>query len=801
MSKNLFRKGLATGAIVALSAAALSAAPAFAAGEINVAPSLGTSYNIPVTDTFNLLTTFAPGYTPSSYSQLKYAVTTDGVASIDALAGTSAQAPATTTNLLSTTSANSYTAVLTATSASAVTQNYLGLKVDGSTTASTTSTTVSVTAFVDANNDGAVSAGEWATTKTVTFKKYSEIVPTLTLTQPAAGDVTAKATVSYGDLNTQELTATDFKVVFTGATGVTAGGVTATSGVYTQSGLTALTTETVSAQASYKGTLMGSAVSATTTARSITALATTGATLTASADAKTISSTNYARTNKAFTVAQLVKDTASTPAVAAGVAVTATVTTSATVSTSKYLTINGQNLTTSALVSAFSASLTSDASGLASLTVTPVGYAAGDTVTVTFASQNYTNSIVVTEASASYSIATTDVLGSSSRKAAHGATTVINYSVTDQFGQAISGTYRLNATVSGTGFSNFNVYTPVTAGAAAQSITDPSTSTGATTTVANLLEVQGTDGNWSSATATKTVTINNSSAAGAYYSAGTTPAATYTGTVSTDSAYTAGGNAPVSISVQAAVAGSSVTLAGTGLGFELNSKIYTDSVSFLDNGSAQTVKVYSFTSGAQTVTTTVDGVASKSSVITYAAAAPANVAITLPANAQAGQAMDVVFSVTDVHGNAAAAVTTSGSNDGHLVISATGAGYLSTTGAVATGSKGTYTAKLITGAADLGTTYINATIDLATDVTVAKSIEFGLTDADVVSGGHRVFVDYSFAKGKTLTITIDGKRAYSQVVASDVAGELAFTQKKKGAHTVTVRISGGIVFTEKVSTN
>ncbi|MFM1927093.1 MAG: hypothetical protein RLZ06_669, partial [Actinomycetota bacterium] len=101
----------------------------------------------------------------------------------------------------------------------------------------------------------------------------------------------------------------------------------------------------------------------------------------------------------------------------------------------------------------------------------------------------------------------------------------------------------------------------------------------------------------------------------------------------------------------------------------------------------------------------------------------------------------------------------------------------------------------------IGTAYLSATLDLATDVTAAKSIEFGLTDGDVVAGGKRVFVNAEFAKGRTVTVTIDGKRVYSKVQTTDNAVELAFTQKKKGSHTVTVRISGGIVFTEKVTTN
>ena len=816
MSNNLFRKGLATGAVLALGAAALTATPASAAGEINVVPSAGTSYNIFVTDTFNLVTTMAPGYTPSSYAQLKYQIVTDGVATIKAgvnanstvatavsgiasatlpsLTGNSNNTYVVSASRASAGSANStaYTANDAGSAVSSTSINDLALQVSGAT-ASTTSTSVTVTAFVDANNDGALTAGEWNTVRTVGFKKYADVTPTVTFTTPNAADTSLVSTVSYGDLNVEQA-AGAFTVAYTGATGGN-GSASLSSGKYTKTGVTVTGGDVISAQAAYAATTLGTAVSKTAVSRTITDLATTGATLVTGDDA----TATTARVNKAFTTRVLVKDTASTPAALAGVSVTATVAASTALSSTHYLTINGTNYTTDAALAAASFALTSGADGYASLTVTPVGFLATETVTVTFAAQNYTVSKTVTEAAAAYTVTTTDALASTYRKSAHGATTSVDYTVADQFGVVPAGSYRLVATLSGTGFSNVVTYNAVTAGKATVAWVDPSTSTGSTDTAATVLQVQGTDGNWSNvAGATNsTITINNSSAAGAYT---TTPASTASGTVSTDSAYKAGGNAPVTLTVRSAVAGSSIKLSGTGLGFELNSKIYTDSVTFVDNGADATVKVYSFTSGAQTVTTTVDGVASKSSVITYAAAAAALVSIAAPANAQAGQALDVVFTVTDVHGNAKQ-VTTSAADDGHLVISSTGAGYLATTGTVATNAKGQYTVKLITGAADLATSYINATLDLATDVTVGKSIEFGLTDADVVAGGHRVFVDYSFAKGKTLTITIDGVRKYSSVVANDNPGELAFTQKKKGYHTVTVRISGGIVFTEKVKTN
>ncbi len=796
MSNNLSRKSLAFGALVALASAALTGAPAQAAGEVVFAPSTGTSYNTLLAATYSLTASLAPGQVAGNITQLKYQIAETAAGDVTyKVRGDSGF------------TASTGTSAVIGGNGSATAENTLQLKLASGVVAAAATYSTTVTAFIDSNSNSVLDAGEYSQARTITFKKAADVVPVVTITAPNQGDTTVKATANWGDLNVEQLAAaataasTDgFEVAFSGGT---SGGVTATNGVYSDTVSALAASATFTAGATYGNTLYGTAAtSAAAVAKSIIALATSGATLTTGADAVKTGNTNYARTNKAFTVAQLVQDTASTPAAKAGVSVTATVSASGSQSTTRYLTINGVNYTgadSTHTLSSASFALTSDAKGLASLTITPVGYAANETVTVSFAAQNFSNSIQVVEASAAYSVTTTDALASTYRKAAHAATTTVGYKVADQFSVAPTGSYRLVATLSGTGFDNVVTYNTVTAGAASIAYADPATSTGSTDTASVRLQVQGTDGNWTNVngSADNTVTINNSSAAGAYI---TTPAATATGVVSTDSAYKAGGNAPVSLTVRSAVAGSSIKLAGTGLGFELNSKIYTDSVSFIDNGADVTVKVYSFTAGVQNVVTTVDGAASNTSAITYSAAAAALVSINVPANAQAGQAMDVVFTVTDVHGNAKQ-VATSGSDDGHLTISSTGAGYLSTTGVVATNAKGQFTAKLITGGADLGTSYINAVLDLATDVTVAKSVEFGLTDADVVAGGHRVFVDYSFAKGKTLTITIDGVRKYSQVVASDNSGELAFTQAKKGYHTVTVRISGGIVFTEKVKTN
>ena len=132
-------------------------------------------------------------------------------------------------------------------------------------------------------------------------------------------------------------------------------------------------------------------------------------------------------------------------------------------------------------------------------------------------------------------------------------------------------------------------------------------------------------------------------------------------------------------------------------------------------------------------------------------------------------------------------------------MSSTGTGYFASAAPV-TNAAGKATVKYIVGTADIGTAFLSATLELgATDATAARSIEFGLTDGDVLAGGKRVFVSAEFAKGRTVSVSINGKRIYSKVQTTDNAVELAFTQRRAGTYTVTVRISGGIVFTEKVT--
>jgi hypothetical protein len=54
----------------------------------------------------------------------------------------------------------------------------------------------------------------------------------------------------------------------------------------------------------------------------------------------------------------------------------------------------------------------------------------------------------------------------------------------------------------------------------------------------------------------------------------------------------------------------------------------------------------------------------------------------------------------------------------------------------------------------------------------------------------------SFSKGKTVSFYVDGIKKWSKLSASD-ADVLVYYNLKKGTHTITIKVSGGFVTTER----
>jgi hypothetical protein len=785
--------------MVALASSVIAGAPAQAAGEVVFAPTSGTSYNTFVTEQFSLNASLAPGQVAANISQLKYKVDSAVASSVWISTGN-----AITTPVIGGVAAAT-SVVVAATTPSSTAANIITLKL--ATSAATTATTsVTVTAFLDSNNDNLLTAGEFEQARTVKFMKYSEVLPTVALTPVLAGDVTAKATATYADLNTQQLTASDFTVTFTvaGAAGADAApGVVAASGVYTDSGLTGVAAAAaVTAQAYYKTVALGTAVTGTVAAQTI---ATNVAALVEGPDAKVISTVPTARLNTAFAVKSTVKAAAVGSAAAlpvAGVAVTAAITTSATLSSTITLSVNGTVYTSATLPTALA--LTSDANGEVKVDLKSVGFSDADTVSVVFTSQNIVaTTLTVTQKATAYAITADE---GNLYSTPLGTPQAIALSVKDQFGTLTTKSDRIAVTTSiGSGLTAFTTgttYVTLSGGKGTYSATSGTATAAGQISLATSLEAQNASTlNWAAyatPVAGTAILVNVTTVANSF---ATAPAATATAKVTPD-AYTsaisnaAGYSAVYSVTVTNP--GTMVTVAAPGAYIKVGSTFGEGTASERSpaNGVVAVV-VYAKTVGSLTATFT-NGVAVKTSVITLTTdLAPALVSMAAPAQAQVGQAMDVVISVTDKWGNAVA-TPTSGTNAGILSVSSTGTGYFASAAPVANAA-GKATVKYIVGTADIGTAFLSATLDLATDVTAARSVEFGLTDGDVLAGGKRIFVSAEFAKGRTVSVSINGKRIYSKVQTTDNAVELAFTQRKAGTYTVTVRISGGITFTEKVT--
>jgi hypothetical protein len=707
-----------------------------------------------------------------------------------------------------------------------------------SATSATATTSVTVTAFLDSNNDNLLTAGEFEQARTVKFVKYSEVVPTVTLTAPIVGDTAVKATVALADINNEQLgvTATakgGVDLAITTTLDTTAGVTTKAAGVYTSAAVTALVaTNVVTAQATFTSvapaatTNLGTAVTATVAARSF-------ATITADevVSANAIAS-GSARLNSAYSVKGEVKSSATgTPGVA-GVSVTAVVTSTALTATAQTgisLSVNGTVYTTSTALAAASIVMTSDATGAVLVNLVPVGFVAGNNTVVTLSAQNLSaTAVTTTQAALTYTVGDSqDDTASANRAIARGGSVSFDLEVMDQFGVAISGSSRIATTVSG-GTTIATAYTPVVAGKATVTVKDTQTTTTTANTVLFVLETQNSATlNWSAQAFTGfgpggagNVALNSVLVAVSATAPGFTtapapvsPATKFTGTVSpialasitTANAGTSNGVALINgaaTPLATAVAGQRVTVSGTGLLFRvgvpsgIGTKNFTDTVTFFSGANgAFAVTVFGTKAGDAVVTMTT-GTTTVTSTITFAAGAVALVTLDAPAQAQVGQALDVVVTTTDLWGNVKASAA---NGTGSLTLSSTGTGYFASAAPV-TSAAGKATVKYIVGTADIGTAFLSATLELgATDATAARSIEFGLTDGDVLAGGKRVFVSAEFAKGRTVSVSINGKRIYSKVQTTDNAVELAFTQRRAGTYTVTVRISGGIVFTEKVT--
>jgi hypothetical protein len=208
MSKNLTRKGLALGALVALGSSVIAGAPAFAANELNLQPSLGTTYGSVIGESFTLNANTNPGYASSELSKLKFNIVNPSKAALTfKLDGTTATVGDGVTQSAAADNSG-YVADPTGSS---------GLSSITVSTSATATSSVTVQAWVDSDFQGDVDPGEWASAvQTITFNKASEVTWTTEFTKPVIGDTKFVAYVSAApSINVAQLTNTSAGLLFT----------------------------------------------------------------------------------------------------------------------------------------------------------------------------------------------------------------------------------------------------------------------------------------------------------------------------------------------------------------------------------------------------------------------------------------------------------------------------------------------------------------------------------------------------------------------------------------------------------
>jgi hypothetical protein len=420
---------------------------------------------------------------------------------------------------------------------------------------------------------------------------------------------------------------------------------------------------------------------------------------------------------------------------------------------------------------------------------------------------------------------------SASREVLKGGSYTLGLAVVDQWFQApVDGTYRVKTSGSGVA----EAYVPFSAGKANVVVTDNGV-TAVGSSFASVIDLQkstagtfGTVGTVGSVT--YPLTINTTVIAAPTVVLGASGSTLYGNAVVTSSAVAAkalvaidkrssstvtpayANNLVLNGQVQSSttsvgVAGALVTVSGpANVLFENGQVTKLGSLTALADATTGKFEFKAYSTTAQTdsvITFTSEGVSKTIKVsFTGVSVGKTNVltAVAGATTVQAGRAVDYTATVVDAQGNPvsgfALKATLAGAGSFAGSVNSDG------TSSVITGTDGKAIVKVLYGSNDQGTAVVTFSDNDASTATadnlksIALSTEIGSTDSQIDIVNNRVTAVASFSKGKTVAFYVDGFKKWSKTSASDADVVLNYNLKK-GTHTVTVKISGGFVTTEK----
>ena len=890
MSKNLTRKGLALGAIVALGTSLFAGAPAFAGVEstgLTLAPNAGTTYNSIAGSSFDLSTVVNSNIetTTVKAAKLSYLITNSAAASVKVgfktasadvtdyahhavrVGATAATVGASSVDAVETSNSLTSKAIVVTGNgtnvgynSASVASNHLFVT---SSSDATENVVVTVQAFIDENSNGLIDDFDLTSpVRTLTFVPAANVTATTTVASASVGSSTITGKVVLGnDINMANL-GTDVKIGFKKnnvnllVSVPAAGGTTDVTDVSwdsTEAGLinfvkTVVNTSdvadvvsagTIVAQAYYKtsATKLGAASNASTISNgySNTVDSTDAIEVVATSNVLAVTSGALANAVKVRAgyagdikfssgVSYLSTDNVTELAAGAGVTVRVTLTRT-TLDSASTFSAGGKTLTATSAAQTFTT--TTDADGAIAFTASGTGKT-GDVVVIKVealkANGTYdtdsSNTTVTYETAAATTLVNTDLSGSGAVvKTTKGGSYTLNYVVLDQFLQPWVSTSTYQVKLAPSAGASFLYFAPVSAGKASQVIVDNSTAVGNYSITATLEKLNTVSNTWTQSVLTAAaVNIYVNAVVPATLTAvakSTAAVATITKTLvtadlradnSTNSSVLIGyGTAKQAISgvvtdaTGAAVAGAPVTVTGAGLAFVVNGLVYSVGTATVnaDANGAYSVDVYSNTAGKPSVVVT-SGAATKTVAIEFSGVTTtANtnvVTIDVPTSVQVGRAVTITVKIVDKFGNPVVGLAPT--------LTLTGVGSLSSTAPAATDKTGVTTVQFVAGANDFGDATITAKYtgkDAAgadAVVSVVKTVTVGITDAQVDIVSKRITAVASFSKGKTVALYVDGVKVWSKISVSD-SDVLISRNLKKGTHSVTVKISGGFITTEK----
>ncbi len=521
MSKNLTRKGLALGAVVALGSSLFAGTPATAAPGITLTDLNDKgNYTMLEGESFTFLASGNADWAGSASTLRVHVKNVSGSANAptekiggnDATAVNYATSGATATALGT---AAGDTAVF---AVSSMTSPFQFSLTSGAIAADTTES-YEVRAWADVNNNGVINDGEYVSpTRTVVFKDIASLTTTIAIDSPIQGATTVGADVTIPGVAIDQLTAAEFGVKFTSGTdtalktGANVDAVTlSTDKTKFEADLAvdALVKDTaVKAQLRWKDSAVATndsgntAVGAAVTASVVAAKA---ATLTAdvvrsktaryeSASGSIV--TGHVLRNAEFELKATAKDSSTTPKVVAGLAVEVAIsvptgTLSGTAGSVVSLTVNGTTYTDETKLPGASSTVakiktTTDADGVAKVKISSAGLSANDVVSAVFSAETLSSTVEVIQKEASYTSTAYITNYGTKATTTDGVAVPVQIAIVDQFGGApADGTFDARAifvsssqSPASTNASNVTAV-PVVGGKATLNILDNGTGTGA----------------------------------------------------------------------------------------------------------------------------------------------------------------------------------------------------------------------------------------------------------------------------------------------------------------------------------